>query len=490
MIPNLNSLTREQCVATMGDITSEMRQLTESKHRLSVADEAALSALRDDFDTLKERVERLDTKTRFAGPEGRARLNSGGFKTIPGDAGGDNEGVVQPDDDRDGSHHIPGRDQAMRILDASVRSEKVAASGAETIERQLGSGPLMARGWTARWVAATGSDAYRSAFAKKALDPENGHLSWTRPEAEAWRVATAVQNERSAMSLTDTQGGYLVPFELDASVLLTSGGSTNPLLQIARVEPVVTDVWSGITSAGVTAEWLAEADEAADASPTLGQPRVPNYKAGSYAEWSYEVGMDATNFLGELSKLLLDGLNQLTSEAFTVGSGMGQPTGVVTAAVADAGSVVDPVTPEVFAAADIFKVQNAAAPRWQANSSWLMNLAFINAARQFETANGALQFPELRQNPAMLVGRPVFENSHMDATIDAGATDTNHVALYGDFKQFIITVRSGSTFELIPTVLGANRRPVGRRGGFLWTRYGSDLLVPNAMRVLSIPTTA
>jgi len=55
--------------------------------------------------------------------------------------------------------------------------------------------------------------------------------------------------------------------------------------------------------------------------------------------------------------------------------------------------VVAPTTAEAYAAADVFKVQNAAAARWQANSSWMMNLAFINNTRQFETSNGALQFP-------------------------------------------------------------------------------------------------
>ena len=338
---------------------------------------------------------------------------------------------------------IRQRDDALRVLDRSVKDDLLATDGAETIERQLGSGSPMARSWTARWVAATGSEHYRSAFTKKALDPENGHLSWTSEEAEAWRVATGVQSER-AMSTTDNVGGFLIPFQLDSSVLLTSSGSTNPLLQIARVEPTVGDVWNGVSSDGVTAHWYSEAAEASDDSPTLAQPSVPCYKASAFVPWSYEVGMDATNFLQELAKLLQDGLDQLTSQAFTVGSGSNQPTGVVTAVVAAGGSsVVAPTTAEAYAAADVFKVQNAAAARWQANSSWMMNLAFINNTRQFETSNGALQFPELRDNPPMLVGRRVYENSHMDAVINSAATKSNYVALYGDFKQFIITIRSG-----------------------------------------------
>ncbi len=481
MITNIAAMSREDCIRTMGDLTEEIRQLSESKHRLSVADEARVSALRDDFDELAERVRRLDEKRRFAG----GRDNTGArTKLISGDGNGDSEGR---DDD---TTRVPGRDRAMRMLERSVRDDLIAAASAETIERQLGSGPLLARSWTARWVAATGNDSYRSAFAKKVADPDSGHLSWTSEEAEAWRIATTVQAERAAMSLTDSQGGYLVPFQLDSSVLLASGGSANPLMQIARVETTVTDVWSGITSEGVVAEFLSEGSEAADASPTFSQPSVPCYKASAYAEWSFEVGMDAPTLLQELSILLRDGVDQLTSQAFTLGSGTGQPRGVVTAVAAAGGSVVAPTVAETFSAADLYKVQNAAAPRFQANASWMMNLAFINAARQFETANGALRFPELRNNPPQLLGRNVYENSHFDAAINAAATESNYVALYGDFKQFLITVRSGSTLELISNVVGVNRRPVGRRGGFLWGRFGSDVLVPNAFRLLSIPTTA
>lgn len=491
MIRGLNSMDRAQCVATMGDLQGEIRQLTESKHRLSLNDEASLSALQDDYDELAERVRRLDTANRFADSR-RDGDRSVAFEGEDGMRRGD--GMLLREyvsSGRDDSYRIPGRDRAMGVLERSVRDELVAAAGAEAIERQLAEGPLMAREWTARWVAATGSDTYRSAFAKKALDPDSGHLSWTAQEAEAWRVATTVQHERAAMSLTDSSGGYLVPFQLDPTVLLTSGGSANPLMQIARVEPTVTDVWRGVTSAGVTAEWLGEGAEAADASPTLGSPSVPCHKAGAFVPWSYEVGMDASNFLEELAKLLLDGLDQLTSLAFTLGSGTGQPTGVVAAVAAAGGaSVVAPTTAETFAAADLYRVQNAAAPRWQVGSSWLMNLAFVNTARQFETASGALRFPELRDNPPMLLGRSVYENSHMDAAINPAATESNYVALYGDFKQFIITVRSGSTLELIPNLMGDNGRPTGQRGGFLWARYGSDVLVPNAFRLLSIPTTA
>jgi hypothetical protein len=55
---------------------------------------------------------------------------------------------------------------------------------------------------------------------------------------------------RSRRFLTDSAGGFLVPFEIDFSVNITNAGSINPLLQISRVVSTVTDVWHGISSAG------------------------------------------------------------------------------------------------------------------------------------------------------------------------------------------------------------------------------------------------
>jgi hypothetical protein len=111
---------------------------------------------------------------------------------------------------------------------------------------------------------------YASAF-RKVLQhgPTTAPLVMTDAERAAFGHAERIRN---ALTIgTDTAGGFLVPFHLDPAVLLTSAGSVNPLRVIARVEPIATDTWNGVSSAGVTAEWLAEEAEAADAAPTLTQ---------------------------------------------------------------------------------------------------------------------------------------------------------------------------------------------------------------------------
>jgi predicted phage gp36 major capsid-like protein len=61
----------------------------------------------------------------------------------------------------------------------------------------------------------------------------------------------------------------------------------------------------------------------------------------------------------------------------------------------------------------------------------------------------------------MLLGRTMHENSNTDGTFDAAATANNYVLLYGAFEQFVIVDRIGSTLELVPHLVGPNRRPTG-----------------------------
>lgn len=70
----------------------------------------------------------------------------------------------------------------------------------------------------------------------------------------------------------------------------------------------------------MTAEWLAEAAQAADASPTLAQPNIPVHKGSAFVPYSYEVGMDGVNFAREIQGLLVDAADQLQNTAFTTGT--------------------------------------------------------------------------------------------------------------------------------------------------------------------------
>ena len=58
----------------------------------------------------------------------------------------------------------------------------------------------------------------------------------------------------------------------------------------------------------------------------------------------------------------------------------------------------------------------------------------------------------------------------------------NYPLIYGDFSQFVLVDRIGSTVEIVSHLFGSNRRPTGQRGALLWFRTGSDVVVPQAFR--------
>jgi HK97 family phage major capsid protein len=369
----------------------------------------------------------------------------------------------------------------MRTIDCLVSANRLPARAAETVEALTKTGTGLQQSWTQRLVEASGDDAYLRAFCKLVADPERGHLLWDAEEHQAFQRVEQLRSETRAMSSTDNAGGFMIPLTLDPSILITSAGSINPLRQISRVVQIATDSWNGVTSAGVTAHWLPEENEVSDDSPTLTQPTIPVYKAAAFVPFSFEVGMDAINFVEEISKLLVDGLDQLSATAFTTGSGSGQPTGLITE-LAGGSSQVNTATGDTLVSGDVYNLLNQLPPRFQANARFAGNLATLSTLAQFETSNGALKFPSLQNTPPTLLGRPVHQISNMDPTIDAG--QNNSILVYGDFQQFVIVDRFPSSLELIPHLFGANRRPTGQRGAFLWSRVGSNVVVPNAFRLL------
>ena len=79
----------------------------------------------------------------------------------------------------------------------------------------------------------------------------------------------------------------------------------------------------------------------------------------------------------------------------------------------------------------------------------------------------------------------------VSSSINAAATASNYAVIYGDVaKGFFIVDRIGSTLELIPNLIGDNQRPMGQRGALLWFRTGSEVVVPQALRLLDVPTAA
>jgi HK97 family phage major capsid protein len=338
------------------------------------------------------------------------------------------------------------------------------------------------QGNLSRLAVGLSDPTYLRAWSKMARNPQSATL-----EDDERRAIARVETLARAMSLTDTAGGYLVPFQLDPTVILTSAGSYNEIRRMARQVVATGDVWHGVSAGAVSWGYRAEAAEAGDDAPTFVQPTVPVYTADGFVPISVEALADAANVTSEVGTLLAQGKEDLEAQAFATGTGSGQPTGIVTALVASSPTVIVPSAgANVFAAADVYAVHDNLPARYRGRPGmgWLANNLIYSAVRQFDDEGGGDLWARIGENrPNELVGKPVMEAEAMDGTYGSGE---NYVLIGGDWYNYVIADRIGTTVEFIPHLFGANQRPTGQRGWWAYVRHGADSVNDGAFRMLNI----
>ena len=352
--------------------------------------------------------------------------------------------------------HRELRERALDAIERSARMQKMDHDYAEaaTVRAQRSVA-------VAQHVLMTGSDEYQDTFAEYMADPQ--------------RNAT-----RAALSLTPSaNGGFLLPYVLDPTIVLTNNGSVNPYRQLATVKQTPTNAWNGVTSAGVNAQWLSEATEVPDNTPTVGPINIPTHKASAWVFGSYEV-LRATDFANDLPRLFGDARDRLEEAAFTAGTGTGQPKGVVTAAT----TTVNSAGIGTFTLPDVFSLTEAIPSRFRGGRPAIIaSLPIINRIRQFDTAGGASLWTNLGDGaPDRLLGIPLYESSSMATAVANNAK----LAVAGDFSQYTIVDGIGMSLLYEPMVKGANQRPTGQSGWFVYWQTGADVTTPAAFRTLNV----
>ena len=499
--PNVAVLNHGQTVARMGEVQSEIERLAEFDS-LTPEDDTYFTELRDTFlqlDTHRKSLERkadlekvraaaqgvkgsrlIPASVGTGGTEGRGRGMDRDPMADPRDTGSERTG--DPWDLR--SLQYFGRDKMSVAADLRARAfdaiermpgatDQIRAAATQIVERHDDRDSTIAQ-----LVLLTSSPTYMRAWSKMARNPQHPNLSQEENDALT-----------RAMSLTDSAGGYLVPFQLDPTVIITGAGSYNEIRQVARQVIATGDAWNGVSSAAVSWSWDAEGAEVSDDATTFSQPSIPIYTARWFVPISIEAAADEANVTTEVGRLLARGKDDLESVAFTTGTGSGQPTGIVTALVASSPSVlVTPTTVETFASADVYKVRDTVPAKYRSRGSWLANNLIYSKIRQLDTTeqNGLLS-----PDGGQLLGSRKIESEAMDGVFDITATANNYLLAFGDFENYVIADRIGMTVEFIPHLFHTTtNRPSGQRGWFAYYRTGADSVNDGAFALLNIATTA
>jgi len=495
----------DDAVLRMKDITDELERLNK-RGDLDDEDSVRWAELNQEFETLDKHRKALEREAALEKVRTAANDTRYGKVERPAAAGGDSGGYdVDPMTDPRGAedakrsrnpwdltnlrtygrapHEVAGEFRA-RALDAVSRmrgaNDSVRQAAAEIIELWDDTDARVSQ-----LALATSDPAYFRAFAKAAKSPGNPDHS-----VEERQAVERVRQIQRAMSLTDSAGGYLVPFQLDPTVIITANGSVNDIRRVARQVVATSDTWNGVSSSAVAWSWDAEGSQVSDDATTFAQPSVPVYMARGFVPISLEARQDEANVAQEVGRLLAFGKDVLEAATFATGTGSGQPTGIITA-LTGTGSVVASETTDTLALADVYALQAALPARYRRNAAWLANNLIYNRIRQFDTSGGGGFWTNLNgDTPAQLLGRSVLESEDMDGTITALAD--NYVAVFGDFSNYVIADRLGVTVDFIPhlfqqTTAGSGfGRPTGQSGWFAYYRAGADSVNDGAFRLLNV----
>ena len=348
-------------------------------------------------------------------------------------------------------------DEQRHQIDGMLRNSKINSGGA--LERHL---------------ITTGRPAYRSAFAKLM----RGDRVFTESEG------AALEEMRAINITTDADGGFLMPFTLDPTIVLINDGRTNPMRQLATVRTVATDNWQGVYTTGVTASWDGESEEVSDDSPTFTQPDLSTKKMQAFVEYTMEAEQDFAGLASDNTMLINDAFDELEASAFATGAGSATvPQGIVTGLLANAPSIVPTAAASTYTIADLDALSDSVPDRYDARAVFLMHRAIVTATRGLAPSDDPVRHLD-SGGPMVIRSRQAYKYSKLDATVAAG----NEIAVCGDIgAAYRIHDRIGTVVERVEHVFAtANNRPNGNRGWFAYKRVGAGVVNPAAARVLQV----
>jgi HK97 family phage major capsid protein len=323
---------------------------------------------------------------------------------------------------------------------------------------------------------------YASAFRSVLRYPQDfmaggtGYMAWSDEERQAW--SRVRQNDLCRAAFAEAggaTGGYALPLQLDPVIIFTNAGAASPHRKLARNVIGTSNVWEGVTSAGSTANWYAEAAVVTDTTPAIGQLAITPYRSSVWISGSLEV-LDDTTLDEQVPALIAEAKFRLEATAFAVGTGSTQPYGLVTRGASDA-------TTGALSAAQIYGLLANLPPRFRVYDSarpvWMANVAIMNAARQIPAFTGAVNsiVDDTGPDGPRMLGLPFQESSAMSALNTAGAKNL----LLGDMSQYVIVDRQPSVLLFEPLFKDqATGRPAGQRGWFNYSRVGADITTAGA----------
>ncbi|MCA6339023.1 phage major capsid protein [Phenylobacterium sp.] len=280
---------------------------------------------------------------------------------------------------------------------------------------------------------------------------DGGNVSAGRAVYQKWlRGGDAVMDAadmaviRNVMSTTTpSEGGFTVATEVAASILdalKAFGGmrSVAEVIQTASGNPINFPTSDGTSEEG---ELIAENGTATDQDPvfdirTLGARKYSSKTVAVPFELLQDSVIDVEAFV---RNRLVTRLGRITNKHFTIGTGTGQPRGIVTAATSGKVGATGQTLTVTYD--DLVDLQHSVDPAYrdQGQARFMMNDASLRNVRKIKDTTGrpifvpGYEVADRGGAPDMLLGSPVTVNQDV-AVMAANARSI----LFGDFSFYKI----------------------------------------------------
>lgn len=286
---------------------------------------------------------------------------------------------------------------------------------------------------------------------------------------------------RNTMSTTTpSEGGYTVATDVATTVLdaLKSYGGMREVaevIQTSQGNPMAFPTSDGTSEEG---EIVAQNASASDLDVSFGTADLPVYKYSSkVVTIPFELLQDSNVDIEAFVRgRLVSRLGRITNKHFTIGTGSGQPNGVITAAsigvtAANGSSQVTAVTYD-----SLVDLQHSVDPAYRegGNCRFMMADSSVKVVRKLKDGQGRPIFvPGYEQGvpggaPDMLLGSPIKVNQSMAAM----AASAKSIA-FGDFGFY--KIRDVMAVEMFRFTDSAYTKK-GQVGFLAWMRSGGNLV--------------
>ena len=276
---------------------------------------------------------------------------------------------------------------------------------------------------------------------------------------------------------TDSEGGYLCPTEFERQIV-DALKEENVMRKLCKIITTDNERKIPVAASHSTAAWTAENADYTESDPSFTQKTIDAYKLTDLVKVSIELLQDSMFDLEDyIGREFAFAFGAAEEEAFCVGTGSGQPTGLFTANGGEVG--VTAASSTAVTADELISLIYSLKSPYRKKAKFLMNDETVAAIRKLKDGNGVyLWQPALQQGqPDKLLGYDLYTSPYVP-TMTAGA----YAIGFGDFQNYWIADRTGRTVQRLNELYSTKGQV-----GFVGTeRVDGKIILPEGIQLLKM----